>query len=91
VASALVERDAGFDVVFVAASSDGRDFVDGVGGAWSDGTTVARARALGIDVAHALAENDARDVLARLGQLIDGAHTGWNLCDVYVGLLRPQV
>jgi glycerate-2-kinase len=88
-APALAARDV--DAVFVAVSSDGRDYVEGVAGAWADRTTMTRARALGVDVERVLADNDTHDVLARLGQLIGGAHTGWNLCDVYVALLRPPL
>jgi hypothetical protein len=26
-------------------------------------------------------------VLAALGQLLDGGHTGWNLCDIYMTVM----
>ncbi len=73
--------------VFVARASDGRDFVEGVGGAWVDHTTRAKARSLGIDW-HAIAvENDTHRGLQALDQLLEGSSTGWNLCDLYMTLV----
>jgi glycerate 2-kinase len=72
---------------FVARSSDGRDFIQGVGGAWVDGLTQERAAREGIDWAQVLEQNDTYHALHAIGQLIAGGHTGWNLCDVYVGLM----
>ena len=74
---------------FVARSSDGRDYVAGVAGAWADETTRARARDAGLDWAAIKADNDSNRGLAALGQLIAGGHTGWNLCDLYVAVLEP--
>ena len=79
---AELERGA----VFVARTSDGRDFVEGVGGAWVDGSTVERARGLGIDWEAVTDANDSHSALHALGQLIEGGHTGWNLCDLYIAL-----
>ncbi|HEV3188673.1 MAG TPA: DUF4147 domain-containing protein [Acidimicrobiales bacterium] len=79
---AELERDA----VFLARASDGRDFVEGVGGAWVDGTTAERARGFGVDWKAIADANDSHSALGALGQLIDGGHTGWNLCDLYVAL-----
>jgi glycerate-2-kinase len=69
--------------VFVARASDGRDFVSGVAGGWVDGATTQHARTLGIDWAGISAQNDTFNGLSRLGQLIVGSGTGWNLCDLY--------
>lgn len=75
------------DVVFVARSSDGRDFVEGVGGAWADSRSLIRCRAAGLDWA-ALADNhDTLPGLRALGQLLIGGHTGWNLCDLYLSVM----
>jgi glycerate-2-kinase len=79
---AELERDA----VFVARASDGRDFVEGVGGAWVDRSTVERAHDIGIEWASIAQSNDSHSALSALGQLLDGGHTGWNLCDLYVAL-----
>ncbi len=79
---------AGFerDGVFVARASDGRDFVDGVGGAWVATSTKQRAVDAGIEWADVVQRHDTYPALKTLGQLIDGGHTGWNLCDLYVAL-----
>jgi glycerate 2-kinase len=75
------------DGVFVARATDGRDFVQGVGGAWVDTSTIARAASLGIDWAAIAVENDTFRGLSALGQVIEGSGTGWNLCDLYVAIL----
>ena len=72
---------------FVAQASDGRDYVAGVAGAWVDDATLAKAIALGIDWADVAQSHDTYPALRALGQLIDGEHTGWNLCDIYVAVL----
>ena len=74
------------DAVFVARASDGRDFVDGVGGAWVERSTIDQARRRGIDWSVVARANDTHTALSALGQLLDGGHTGWNLCDLYVAL-----
>ncbi len=72
------------DVVAVARSTDGRDYVQGIAGGWSDRETVRRARELGIDFASVIQDSDSYHALHELGQLIGGGRTGWNLCDVYL-------
>ena len=73
--------------VFVARASDGRDFIEGVAGAWTDSSSFARAQALGLDGADVAARHDSGSALATLGQLLVGVHTGWNLCDLYLCLV----
>ena len=72
------------DVIAVARSTDGRDYVQGIAGGWSDRETVRRARERGIDFARVVQDSDSYTALQQLGQLIDGGRTGWNLCDVYL-------
>ncbi len=72
---------------FVAQASDGRDYVDGVAGAWVDDETKAAVRARGLDWTAVAQSHDTYPALKTLGQLIDGGHTGWNLCDLYVAVL----
>ena len=74
------------ETVFVARASDGRDFVEGVGGAWVDRSMTERAREIGVDWDATARANDSHSALSALGQLLDGGHTGWNLCDLYVAL-----
>ncbi|MDE2281535.1 MAG: DUF4147 domain-containing protein [Actinomycetales bacterium] len=86
---ATVLEALGCRASFVARSSDGRDYVEGVAGGWVDETTGARARNAGLDWAAIKHDNDANRGLGTLGQLIAGGHTGWNLCDLYVAVLEP--
>lgn len=81
---ALLERPG----VFIARASDGRDFVQGVAGAWVDASTTQRAKALGIDWLAVSLQNDTFSGLLALDQLLDGSSTGWNLCDLYVTLFE---
>jgi hydroxypyruvate reductase len=76
------------EAAFVALSSDGRDFVEGVAGAVVTGESMSRARALGVEWADVARRNDTFHGHQALGQLLPGGHTGWNLCDLYVALLR---
>jgi glycerate-2-kinase len=81
-AGALGEHER--DVIAVARSTDGRDYVQGIAGGWSDRETVRRARELGIDFLSVVQRSDSYSALHELGQLIGGGRTGWNLCDVYL-------
>jgi glycerate-2-kinase len=80
------ERDA----VAVARATDGRDFVQGIAGGWSDGETLGRARERGIDFQSVVHDNDSYSALHELGQLIPGGRTGWNLCDVYLAVVGAR-
>jgi hydroxypyruvate reductase len=72
---------------FAARSSDGRDYVEGVAGAWVTDNTSARMEDAGLDWLTVARAHDTYPALRALGQLIEGGHTGWNLCDVYVALV----
>jgi glycerate-2-kinase len=72
---------------FVAQTSDGRDYVEGVAGAWATNETSARIDAAGLDWSTAARSHDTYPALRTLGQLIGGSHTGWNLADIYVALV----
>jgi glycerate-2-kinase len=72
---------------FVAQASDGRDHVRGVGGAWVDRKTQSAAQDRGLDWTAIGRSHDTYPALKTLGHLINGEHTGWNLCDVYVAVL----
>lgn len=87
---APVLETLGRDAVVVARSSDGRDFLDGVAGAWVDRRTMSRARDAGLDWSGVLDAHDTFTAHAALGQVIEGRPTGWNLCDVYVALLAAR-
>jgi glycerate 2-kinase len=72
--------------------SIGTDGVDGptdAAGGWADGETMAKARALGIDVIARLARHDAYPTLEALGRLVRTGPTGTNVMDLHVGLAVP--
>ena len=81
---------AGGPALALGYASDGRDHEAGVAGAWSDDTTVARARRGGLDLAGTLARHDTHSLHAALGQLLEGGHSGWNLCDLYLVVAGPS-
>jgi glycerate-2-kinase len=72
---------------FVAQTSDGRDYVEGVAGAWVTNETAAHIDAAGLDWPAVADSHDTYPALRALGQLIEGDHTGWNLADIYVALV----
>lgn len=69
---------------FLAFATDGRDFIDGVGGAWVTGSTSRAIRERGLDWLEVLSNNDTHMGLTVLDQLIPGAATVTNVCDIYV-------
>ena len=75
------------DVVVLAAGTDGSDGPTEAAGAVVDPTTLARARARGLDPRAALAANDSHPVFGALGDLVETGATGTNLMDLYLGLL----
>jgi glycerate 2-kinase len=72
------------DSAFAAVATDGRDYLEGVGGAWVNDSTVADLAAAGFDWSAALSTNDTYGGLARLGRLLPGRQTNANLCDLYI-------
>ena len=52
-----------------------------MGGALDHGTRA------GLDWLAVAQANDTHSALRALGQLLEGGHTGWNLCDLYVALM----
>ncbi|MGB8197374.1 MAG: DUF4147 domain-containing protein [Acidimicrobiales bacterium] len=78
------------NVVAIARSTDGRDFVKGIAGGWTDRDTLARARERGIDFTRVIDNSDSYSALYELEQLIPGGRTGWNLCDVYLCVVAAR-
>ena len=66
----------------VALATDGDDGPTDAAGAVVAGDTLARARALGLDPARALARNDAYPFFAALGDLLRPGPTGTNVNDL---------
>jgi glycerate 2-kinase len=70
------------DVLLVSFATDGTDGPTDAAGAVADGTTLARARARGLDPVRHLAENDAYPVLEAVGDLIRTGPTHTNVNDL---------
>jgi hydroxypyruvate reductase len=72
-------------IAALAGDTDGTDGGAGAAtdpaGAFIDETSLARARALGLDTAHFLAENDSTGFFARLGDLVETGPTCTNVND----------
>ena len=82
-ALAAAEKLAGLDNVLLAAlATDGTDGPTDAAGALADGTTVARARALGLDPHRFLADNDAYHFFEPLGDLLLTGPTNTNVNDL---------
>jgi len=79
-------------LLVLSVATDGDDGVAPPGrpaaaGAFADGTTVARGRALGLDPAGALARHDAYPLLERLGDLFITGPTHTNVMDLHLLLV----
>lgn len=77
-------RIAGEPVTVLSAGTDGIDGNSPAAGAVADGTTVERARTLGIDAAGCLARFDSHALFAPLGDAIVTGPTGTNVRDVRI-------
>jgi hydroxypyruvate reductase len=83
---AALALDGAARCALIALASDGIDGPTDAAGAWVDGETAARARALGLDLQHAADAHDAYPLLDQLGALLRTGPTGSNLADVVIGL-----
>lgn len=83
-----VEHLAGRRQVLASLATDGVDGPTDAAGALADGRTLARARALGLDVQEHLLGNDAYGFFEPLDDLIETGPTGTNVADVAVCLTR---
>ena len=74
-------------VVILSGGTDGTDGPTDAAGAVVDGETVARARALGLELEWALRRNDSYPVLDALDALLRTGPTGTNVMDLHVLLV----
>lgn len=74
------------NVAVLSAGSDGTDGPTDAAGAFVDGSTVARARALGLDPQDFLRRHDSYPLLDALGDLHRTGPTGTNVMDIVIGL-----
>jgi len=83
----LAQEVAGLPIAVLSAGTDGVDGPTDAAGAFGDGTSLQRARALGLDPGAALAANDSYSFFAALGDLFRCGPTGTNVMDIKVALL----
>lgn len=76
-------------VVLLSAGTDGIDGPTDAAGAFVDGTTLARARALGLDWRAFLSRNDSYAFFGALGDLFRPGPTGVNVMDLKLVLALP--
>jgi glycerate 2-kinase len=76
------------NVTLLAAGTDGTDGPTEAAGAFADGTTLERARALGLDVQNHLSRNDVNPLLGALGDLLHTGPTGTNVMDLVIALIE---
>jgi glycerate-2-kinase len=87
-ALALAEEIAGLrSVRCLIAGSDGRDGPTDAAGAFVDGTTVERARRLGLDPRAFLRNHDSHAFFAALGDLFRPGPTGTNVMDLELAII----
>lgn len=77
---------AGKNRAVLSAGTDGRDGNSPASGAVADGTTIERARDLGLDPDHYLAESDSYRFFQALGDTLETGYTDNNVRDVRVWL-----
>ncbi len=87
--AAFALDDAGENIVVASFGTDGIDGPTDAAGAFGWGSTIRRARALGLDPCESLAENDAYPLFEALGDLILTGPTGTNVMDLLLVLVRP--
>jgi glycerate 2-kinase len=83
-ALACAEKIAGEHITVLSAGTDGVDGNSSAAGAVVDGTTVERARILGLNVRAALEQFDAHPLFTSLGDVIEIGPTGNNLRDLRI-------
>jgi hydroxypyruvate reductase len=88
--AAAMELSGEDAMAVLAAGTDGIDGPTDAAGATVDGTTVARASALGLDPGAHLENNDAYPFFEALGDLVVTGPTGTNVADLAIGWARKR-
>jgi glycerate 2-kinase len=83
---AALELQGVDNVALLSAGSDGTDGPTDAAGAFIDGSTIARVRALGLDPQDFLRRHDSYPLLDALGDLHRTGPTGTNVMDIVIGL-----
>jgi glycerate 2-kinase len=85
--AAALEIEGTEAMAVLAAGTDGSDGPTDAAGGIVDGSSAARARAMGLDPRARLDDNDSHPLLARIGDLLVTGPTNTNLLDVYLVLI----
>ncbi len=85
-ALACAEKCAGEDITVLSAGTDGVDGNSPAAGAVADGSTIERARSLGLGERAALEKFDAYPLFRALGDVVETGPTGNNLRDLRIFL-----
>jgi hydroxypyruvate reductase len=78
------DKIAGESIAVLSAGTDGIDGNSPAAGAVVDGTTVARARQHGLDIASAISQFDAFPLLDGIGDALVTGPTGNNVRDLRI-------
>jgi glycerate 2-kinase len=87
--AAMLELHQAPNTTLIAFATDGEDGPTDAAGAVVDGGSLTRARALGLEPARHLDDDDAYPVFDALGDLLRIGPTGTNVCDLALALARP--
>lgn len=88
VLSAALQLAGMSGVVIAAIDTDGTDGPTELAGGIIDSSTTERAREKGLDLLESLLSHDASTTLSELSEVIVTGHTGTNVNDLYVMLVR---
>jgi glycerate-2-kinase len=86
--ASAMELAGGVGMAVLAGGTDGIDGPTEAAGAFADGTTCARAAALGLSANAHLENNDAHPFFRALGDLVVTGPTGTNVADLAIGWAR---
>jgi glycerate-2-kinase len=76
-------------ITFLSAGTDGTDGPTDAAGAFADGETIPKARALGLDAQSFLDNNDSYHFFEKTGGLFKTGATGTNVMDLQIILIEP--
>jgi glycerate-2-kinase len=76
-------------ITFLSAGTDGTDGPTDAAGAFADGETIPKARALGLDAQSFLDNNDSYHFFEKPGGLFKTGATGTNVMDLQIILIEP--
>lgn len=85
-----VERIAGKKITVFSAGTDGKDGSSPAAGAAADGTTLERARAMGLSPREFAARSDSYTFFRELGDAVETGPTGNNLRDLRILLAEAE-